>query len=153
MKRLVAVLGLAAALTVPTVAVAQYGNPSGGPSMGSYPLGGSSMGGSMPSMGNSMPSGGSSMDGAPAMAMGQDSVTIANFSFQPGTISVPAGTTVTWQNADAVAHTVTSDSGAFDSGQIPPGGSFSTTFSQPGLYTYHCQIHPSMTGSVMVTSS
>jgi plastocyanin len=93
------------------------------------------------------------MGGMPSMTMGQDSVTIANFSFQPGTISVPVGTTVTWQNADSVTHTVTSDSGAFDSGQIPPGGSFSTTFSQPGLYTYHCQIHPSMTGSVMVSGS
>jgi plastocyanin len=83
--------------------------------------------------------------------MSGSSVTIANFAFQPAWISVPAGTTVSWFNGDGVSHTVTSDSGAFDSGAIAPGGSFGVTFSTPGTYTYHCAFHPMMTGTVVVT--
>jgi plastocyanin len=90
---------------------------------------------------------------APATSaqMAGGSVTIANFAFQPSWISVPAGTTVTWVNGDGVAHTVTSDVGAFDSGAIAPGASFGLTFSTPGTYTYHCAFHPMMTGTVVVT--
>jgi plastocyanin len=83
--------------------------------------------------------------------MSGSSVSIANFAFQPAWISVPAGTTVSWFNNDGVSHTVTSDSGAFDSGAIAPGGSFGVTFSAPGAYTYHCAFHPMMTGTVVVT--
>lgn len=88
---------------------------------------------------------------ASAAQMAGSSVIIANFAFQPAWISVPAGTTVTWVNGDGVAHTVTSDSGAFDSGAIAPGASFGVTFSTPGTYTYHCAFHPMMTGTVVVT--
>ena len=47
-------------------------------------------------------------------------------------------------------HTVTSDKGLWDSGPIPPGGSYSVTFTQPGTYTYHCNNHKGMTGTIMV---
>src|SRR5690348_14190599 len=71
-------------------------------------------------------------------------VTIVDFAFQPSYITVPAGTTVTWYNAGAAPHTVTSSDGFFDSGTIGSGGSFSVTFSSPGTYNYACAIHPMM---------
>ncbi|HSD57308.1 MAG TPA: cupredoxin family copper-binding protein, partial [Methanotrichaceae archaeon] len=88
-------------------------------------------------------------------ALGQPSgnaVEIRDFSYQPGTLTVAAGTTVTWTNDGNVPHTVTSDERTFDSGDIAPGGSFSYTFTQPGSYPYHCTLHPSMQGQIEVTS-
>jgi plastocyanin len=90
----------------------------------------------------------------PSMGMPQPQaagVTIVDFGFQSPSIAVPAGTTVSWYNAGGVSHTVTSTTGAFDSGTIAPGGGFSVTFSTPGTYSYYCAIHPSMTGTVVVT--
>jgi plastocyanin len=78
-------------------------------------------------------------------------ISIANFAFQPASLQVAVGTTVTWTNADSTAHTVTSDTGAFDSGPLAPGASFSQTFMTPGTYTYHCQIHPFMTATIVVS--
>ena len=88
-------------------------------------------------------------------ALGQPSgnaVDIRDFSYQPGTLTVAAGTTVTWTNDGNVPHTVTSNERTFDSGDIAPGGSFSYTFTQPGSYPYHCTLHPSMQGRIEVTS-
>ncbi len=78
------------------------------------------------------------------------SVSIVDFAFQPGYAVVPAGSTVSWFNAGAAPHTVTSSTGAFDSGTISPGGGYSTTFWTPGAYSYYCAIHPSMVGTVQV---
>jgi plastocyanin len=75
-----------------------------------------------------------------------------NFSFQPGTLSVKAGTAVTFQNADSTTHTFTANGGAFDSGDVSPGQSFSFTFSTAGSFAFHCKIHSSMTGVITVTS-
>ena len=55
---------------------------------------------------------------------------------------------VTWVNDDDKPHTITSDSGDFDSGPIGPGETWSWTFTQPGAYEYHCTYHQEMTGSV-----
>ncbi|MDE1925124.1 MAG: cupredoxin family copper-binding protein [Patescibacteria group bacterium] len=79
------------------------------------------------------------------------SVAISNFAFSPNQISVKAGTKVTWTNNDSVAHTVTSNTGAFDSGTLNPGSAYSFTFSTPGTFSYHCRIHPNMTATVVVT--
>jgi plastocyanin len=82
-----------------------------------------------------------------------NTVTIEDFSFQPSTLAVPKGTTVTWHNQGSVDHTVTSDTmGLFDS-RISPGKEFSFTFSTPGTYNYHCSIHTSMHGTIVVTGS
>jgi plastocyanin len=62
---------------------------------------------------------------------------------------VKTGTKVTWTNMDSVTHTVTADQGAFNS-PVPPGNSFSFTFTKAGTYTYHCMIHPSMTATIVV---
>jgi plastocyanin len=76
--------------------------------------------------------------------------TIKGFSFQPEVLKVKVGAKVTWTNDDAVAHTVTADTNSFASGNLQPGGSFSFAFIRPGTYAYHCSIHPSMHGSVVV---
>lgn len=79
-------------------------------------------------------------------------VDIQNIAF-PETISVKPGTKVTWTNKDTVAHTVSSDSGqaeTFDSKDIAAGASFSMTFAKAGTYSYHCNIHSSMHGKIVV---
>lgn len=84
-------------------------------------------------------------------ATGGTSVDISDFTFGPGTITVSAGDTVTWTNSDSAPHTVTSDSGGeLASGTIAAGGTFSHTFTTPGTYTYHCNFHPRMTGTILV---
>ncbi len=79
-----------------------------------------------------------------------NSVDLASFAFSPGTITVKVGTTVTWTNKDGTTHTVTSDTGAFDSGNLAANGKYSYTFSAAGTYPYHCTIHPYMKGTVIV---
>lgn len=81
------------------------------------------------------------------------SVVIQNFSFVPASMTVQVGTIVTWTNMDSVPHTSTSDTGAWDSGTLNPGASFQHTFNTPGTYPYHCMIHPSMHGTIVVRSA
>jgi plastocyanin len=77
-------------------------------------------------------------------------VSINNLAFQPQSLQVTAGTTVTWTNNDNTSHTVTSDTGVFDSGTLAPGATFKFTFTQTGTFAYHCNIHTSMKGTVTV---
>lgn len=80
------------------------------------------------------------------------SVSIQNMAFGPDKISIPAGAKVTWTNQDSVEHTVTFDSASIpSSGNLPNGASFSATFDSPGTFSYHCAIHPGMTGTVTAT--
>ncbi len=81
---------------------------------------------------------------------GPNEVFIQGMAFDPFTITVQVGTTVTWSNRDAVDHTVTSDTGLFDSGLIPKDGTYTHTFSSAGTFNYHCTIHTYMTGTVVV---
>ena len=87
---------------------------------------------------------------APPPAPQPNTVVIANIAFGPNSLTVSAGTTVTWQNNDGINHTSTSDSGVWDTGAIPPGGSKTHTFSAAGTFPYHCNIHTMMTGTVIV---
>jgi plastocyanin len=87
---------------------------------------------------------------ASAAAPGPDGVTIADFAFTPGTITVKVGATVTWTNNDTAAHTVTADDGTFDSKSLAPGATFSHLLDKAGTYSYHCAIHSSMTATVVV---
>jgi plastocyanin len=82
---------------------------------------------------------------------GLNQVFIQNMSFNPSTIMVSTGTTITWTNKDAIDHTVTSDTGLFTSAYIGPNGTYSYTFMTAGTYSYHCQIHSGMTASVSVS--
>lgn len=83
-------------------------------------------------------------------ASGDDAVSIIDFAFEPAELTVAMGTTVTWTNDDDVTHTVTADDGAFDSGNLPSGETFSHTFDEAGTFPYHCEIHPGMTATVVV---
>ncbi len=78
------------------------------------------------------------------------SVSIANFAFSPTALTVKKGTKVIWTNNDTVTHTVTADKGAFNSGPLAPGRTFSFTFTKAGSYSYHCNIHPSMMATIVV---
>ena len=83
-------------------------------------------------------------------------VVITNSGFYPATLAVAKGAIVTWVNMDFVQHTVTSGSeqsptSLFDSHELSHMGSFSYTFSTPGTYTYYCDVHPNMVGTIVVT--
>jgi len=78
-------------------------------------------------------------------------VEIADFAYGPESLEIAAGTEVTWTNNDSTAHTVTADDGSFDSGKIDEGGTFSFTFDTPGTYAYHCDFHPNMTATIVVS--
>jgi plastocyanin len=81
---------------------------------------------------------------------GANEVFIQNMAFVPNTITVTAGTTITWTNKDAIAHTVTSNTALFNSGSLATGKTFTYTFSAAGTYSYYCSIHPTMVASVTV---
>jgi plastocyanin len=89
--------------------------------------------------------------GAPADTASKTAeVKIDNFSF-PMTLTVAAGTTVTWTNDDDVPHTVVSDDRmTFKSRALDTGEKFSYTFTKPGKYGYFCSVHPRMTAEVVV---
>jgi cysteine-rich repeat protein len=74
-------------------------------------------------------------------------------AFHPSTITVPVGTTVTWSNNDTINHSIVSDQGnELNSSVIPPSQTFSHAFNAVGTFAYHCSFHPSMMGTVIVTS-
>ena len=87
---------------------------------------------------------------APAPVNQPNTVVMAGMAFSPASITVPVGTTITWQNNDGVNHTSTSDTGVWDTGTIPPAGSKTTVFSTAGTFPYHCTVHSMMTGTVIV---
>jgi plastocyanin len=76
-------------------------------------------------------------------------VCLENTAFNPDTVTISVGDSVTWANVDGVDHTVTADDGAFDE-QLSDGDSVEETFDEAGDFTYHCEIHPSMTGTITV---
>lgn len=82
---------------------------------------------------------------------GGASVSIADFAF-PAETKVEAGATVTFTNDDPTEHTVTADDGSFDSGILAGGATFEVTLDQPGTIAYHCDIHPSMRGTIEITA-
>lgn len=87
---------------------------------------------------------------AKAVASASQSVTIQDFAFGPSSVTVNVGDTVTWTNQDDVGHTATADGGSFDTGIINNGQSGSATFDTAGTFTYYCQPHPNMKGTVVV---
>ncbi len=90
---------------------------------------------------------------ARATASASKSVSIVDFAFNPGAITVHAGDTVQWTNDGQVpeGHTVTGD--GLHSGTLHSGASFSHTFSSAGTFSYVCTIHPSMQGTVHVLAA
>ena len=85
-----------------------------------------------------------------AQAQQANAVIIKNFDFAPMTLTVKAGTSVTWKNLDGEPHTITSVDGLFRSGAIDQDESFTYKFDKPGTYKYLCSIHPKMRASIIV---
>jgi plastocyanin len=105
--------------------------------------------GSMPMDHGSMHSPSGSM--APVAPMGgMQAAEIKQFAFQPKSLEVPVGTTVTWTNGDGASHSVTAVNGSFDSGLFGQDGTFSQKLDQPGTIAYVCTRHGSMQGEVKV---
>ena len=77
-------------------------------------------------------------------------VSISQMRFSAPRVTIKAGGSVTWTNSEGVPHTVTADDGSFGSSRLSAGDTFSHTFSQPGTYTYYCQLHPMMRATVVV---
>jgi plastocyanin len=79
-------------------------------------------------------------------------ISIVNFKYVPDTLTVPAGTKVTWTNQDDMPHTVTSTikPRALNSAALDTDDRFSYVFAEPGTYNYLCTLHPQMTGRVIV---
>src|SRR5882762_7727625 len=98
------------------------------------------------------------MPAKPSPAAGKDlptpstanQVAVENFSFQPGTLTIKAGTTVTWVNHDDEPHTVNENNKTFKSGTLDTDAKFSYKFTSPGTYSYFCSLHPRMTGQIIV---
>lgn len=90
----------------------------------------------------------------PALPSGMANVVaIKDFSFTPSALTIKAGSTVSWVNQGSAPHTVVSDTSSavkFTSTELQSGASYSFTFSKPGVYPYHCSIHPSMVGTITV---
>ena len=77
-------------------------------------------------------------------------IDLQGMAFNPSTITVAAGTTITWTNKDAVTHNVTSNPALFSSGSMGNGATYTFTFANKGTFNYSGTIHPSMTGTVIV---
>ena len=74
-----------------------------------------------------------------------------NQSYAPNPTTIRAGQTVAWRNADSSAHTATGDIVGFNTGVLQPGGTSSPiAMATAGTFTYHCGIHPNMTGTIIV---
>jgi plastocyanin len=94
---------------------------------------------------------GESTDTTGATGRDEQRVEIADLAFNPETLTVAVGTTVTWVSADPdLPHTSTSDDEVWTSGRLNEGDEFPFTFEEPGTYAYFCEVHPTMRGSIVV---
>ena len=78
-------------------------------------------------------------------------ITIQGFAFSPSALTISAGDTVKWTNLDSASHTITSDSGSeLASPSFGNGQTYSHTFNTTGTFSYHCSIHSTMKGKIIV---
>jgi plastocyanin len=84
----------------------------------------------------------------PVPPTGVNTILIENFAFNPSVMTVPVGTSVTWVNKDSAPHTVQGED--FSSSTLNKEETFMNKFDTPGTFVYHCSIHPSMTGTIIV---
>jgi plastocyanin len=95
--------------------------------------------------------GGGSTAPAPSASGGSASVTLKDIKFNPSTVNIKAGDTVTWTNDDSVGHDVTGDGfKSGDAGGLQQGDTFKHTFDKAGTFKYRCTVHPGMEGEVVV---
>lgn len=90
----------------------------------------------------------SSTSTSPTSSVGANAINIQNFAFNPATLTIKKGITVTWTNNDSAQHQI--KSATFNSSQLGKGQSFSFTFNDAGTFDYSCAIHPSMLGKIIV---
>jgi len=118
------------------------------PSSGATPSSSTSVASSTPV--SSTPASSTPVSSTPAATGSR--VSIVNFAFGPKELRVPVGTNVTFSNdAGGTPHTATADDGAWDSGTLQDGQTFGHAFAQAGTFAYHCAIHPSMKGTIVVS--
>jgi plastocyanin len=87
----------------------------------------------------------------PVAMPGENEVWMQNDFFNPNSLTIEPGTTITWTNKGNMAHTTTSNDGLWDSGIMNPGATFTHTFQDEGTYHYLCTLHPlTMTGVIIV---
>lgn len=91
--------------------------------------------------------------GDSAKAAAEYKINIQDFRFQPMTLTVPTGATVTWTNKDEEPHTVFSSDDVFKSKALDTDESFSFTFGKAGTYKYFCSVHPKMAATIIVEDS
>ncbi len=138
-RRIVATLAGAALLLSACGSSAGATTAASAPSVASNPVG------------SAAPASAPSVSSAPvASAAASAAVSIKDFDFQPVSLTVPVGTTITWTNNGAVQHTVTADDDSFDSASLAVGATYSTTAHLAGTIAYHCTIHPQMKGTIVV---
>lgn len=77
-------------------------------------------------------------------------VIMKNTAYNPATLTIKVGQTVTWVNQDPMQHDVVANKGEFKSSLLASGGTFSFKFTQAGTYAYYCSIHPNMLGTIIV---
>jgi len=88
--------------------------------------------------------------GGPSVSIPRGAEFLGTQAFSPADFAIDAGSSVTWTNDDSVTHTTTSNTNAWNSGNVPPGGHFTAAFPTAGTFPYHCQIHPGMVGTITV---
>lgn len=91
-----------------------------------------------------------SSTGSEQGAMSKNSVEIKDFAFNPNSLTVKVGDTVTWTNKDVPGHSATADDNSFDTGVLGTNESGAATFDKAGTYTYHCTPHSYMKATVVV---
>jgi plastocyanin len=92
--------------------------------------------------------------GAQIQAAKTVEVSIENFTFNPKSVTVKVGTTVTWTNKDDIPHGIAATGNVFKrSNALDTDDRYSFTFTTPGAYQYFCYLHPQMTGTVVVEAA
>ena len=88
--------------------------------------------------------------GSTTVTIAGGSSTLTTNAFGANPLTIATGTTISWLNDDNTTHTSAADGQQWTSGNIAPGGRFNFAFTSPGRFTYHCQIHPNMVGTIVV---
>lgn len=86
-------------------------------------------------------------------APGNSKITITSSAYSPASLTVTSGSTVTWTNSDSAVHTVTTEDGSINSGDIAPGSSYSKTFMTTGTFDYHDAHNTTMVGVLVVSAA
>ena len=93
----------------------------------------------------------STTSGGPATSSASGpQVIMKNTAYDPATLTIKVGQTVTWVNQDSTQHDVVANKGEFKSSLLASGGTYGFKFTQAGTYTYYCSIHPNMLGTIIV---